>query len=467
MGPSYRLSWLIGGLTLLLLMALVAGLSPHFRFERSVSHMPVMWMVAALVLAGLVFSALAALTKRTKPDRVLFAWIVLIGLSLRLVLLPSTPILEDDFYRYLWDGAVVSEGFNPYEIAPLDALQGKGPDELSELARNSPLIAERINHPDLTTVYPPVSQMAFVLAHWIKPWSLLAWKGILLLAEAATFLLLLAILKRLGRSPLWVVVYWWNPLLVKEFFNSAHVDALMIPFILGALLLTLRRQSTRASLCLAVAAGIKVWPILLLPVVLKAGTGETRDRVLGAGLFLIILGLQSIPILAGGGGETSGFSVYARVWEMNDALFMVIAWTVEWIGNPFGMSVEWASLGARLVAGLLVVAVVGIVCVRVRLDDEGLVVAFLAIAAAVFLLSPTQFPWYYAWLVPFLALRPCFALLLLTPLLCLYYTRFYFAARGQVEVFDFGVVWLEYAPVWALLIWHGLKLTRARGLTGA
>lgn len=460
MGRSYRYSWLIAGLTLFFLMALVAWLSPHFQFERSVSRMPVLWVVTALVLAGTVFTALTTVIQRTNPDWKLMCWVVLIGLALRLVLIPSTPILEDDFYRYLWDGAVVSEGFNPYEIAPYEALAGKGPPELTELARNTPLITERINHPELTTVYPPVAEMGFMVSHWIKPWSLFAWKVILLLADGITLGLLLTILKHLGRSPLWVVVYWWNPLVTKEFFNSGHVDALMIPLVLGALLLTLRRRSVSASTCLALAAGVKLWPVLLWPVVLKAGTAKWRTRTLCVFVFLTIMAVQSIPILAGSMGETSGFLTYARIWEMNDASFMIIAWVVARLGDGFAMPGQWAGVVARLVAGLMVVAVVGFVCVRDRLDDDRLVVAFLAITAAVFLLSPTQFPWYYAWLVPFLALRPCFALLLLTPLLGLYYSRFYFDARGQVEVFDFGVVWLEYVPVWVLLAWYGLKRLR-------
>ena len=143
---AYRYAWLIAGLTLLGLMTTVLWLSPQFRFERSISHMPVLWLVAILVLAGVLLTALTALIERTNPDRWLLVWVVGLGLLLRLVLMPSTPILEDDFYRYLWDGAVVSEGLNPYEYSPYQAGLGEGPPALSELAHNTPLVAERINY---------------------------------------------------------------------------------------------------------------------------------------------------------------------------------------------------------------------------------------------------------------------------------------------------------------------------------
>jgi hypothetical protein len=96
----------------------------------------------------------------------------------------------------------------------------------------------------------------------------------------------------------------------------------------------------------------------------------------------------------------------------------------------------------------------------------------LLAVAAVFLLSPTQYPWYYTWMIPFLAIRPRTSLLLLTATLPLYYLRFYFDARGKAGIFDYGIVWLEYVPVWCMIIaeWHKKRraaaaLAPAEGLT--
>ena len=85
--------------------------------------------------------------------------------------------------------------------------------------------------------------------------------------------------------------------------------------------------------------------------------------------------------------------------------------------------------------------------------------------AALFLISPTQFPWYYTWLLPFLAVVPkfslvlltlqlslYFSLLLLTSLLPLYYLRFYLEPRGLMDIFNNYVVWIEFVPVWVLIV---------------
>ena len=48
-----------------------------------------------------------------------------------------------------------------------------------------------------------------------------------------------------------------------------------------------------------------------------------------------------------------------------------------------------------------------------------------------------------------------------TVLLPLYYLRFPLEAAGRPEIFDYGVVWLEWLPVWALLAFGWLRRGRA------
>ena len=50
-------------------------------------------------------------------------------------------------------------------------------------------------------------------------------------------------------------------------------------------------------------------------------------------------------------------------------------------------------------------------------NDEDFVRRSLFAVGGMFLLSPTQFPWYYTWLLPLLAVTPSLPLLLYTALL--------------------------------------------------
>jgi hypothetical protein len=101
-----------------------------------------------------------------------------------------------------------------------------------------------------------------------------------------------------------------------------------------------------------------------------------------------------------------------------------------------------------------------------HLDDPELAGRFLLPTAVMFFLSPAQFPWYFLWLLPFLALRASFPLLLLTALLPIYYLRFYFEARQATDFFDYWIVWLQYLPVGSLLIYKALRSSALREAKG-
>ncbi len=71
---------------------------------------------------GVDYLLLSCLILRTGAARYVLVTALLLGGVSRLALLFSTPILETDFYRYLWDGAVTATGHDPYRISPKHAL---------------------------------------------------------------------------------------------------------------------------------------------------------------------------------------------------------------------------------------------------------------------------------------------------------------------------------------------------------
>ena len=455
--------WLGAGVALLAAQLVLLALSRRFAYEASLVHLPIPWLVVLGVTAGVVFLALPWAVRRARGGRLLLVWIVAVGVLMRVAMLPSTPVLEDDFNRYLWDGAVVSHGINPYAHAPIAATEPEdgGPPAMVALAAESGRIAERINYPALRSIYPPVAQAAFALAYRLEPWSLEAWRAVLMAFDLATLGLLLALLRRLGRSPLWVALYWWNPLVVKELFNSAHMDALVIPFVLGALWLATRVRNVWASGALALAAGVKLWPVLLLPIVLRPLLGHGAKLAAALAAFALPLGLMAVPVIVAGLDVTSGFVAYGGSWQANDALFMALAWLAGALLDLVGAGSDAADGLSRMLVGLAVVGLALALNRTVAEEPAELCRRSMIIVAALFLLGPTPFPWYYAWLVPLLVLVPVTSLLALTALLPLYYLRFYFDARGQAVIFDNGVVWLEYLPVLALLAREWLVARRS------
>jgi hypothetical protein len=460
----YLKLWL-PGVALIALHLLVAWISSDFEYGADPLPRPIPFFVGIEVLAGAIY-LFAAWNARNAPEgKKTLAWIIVFGLGMRAILFGSTPVQEDDFYRYLWDGAVTASAINPYSYSPQEALQANveaksALSKLHGLAEQSGVVASRVNHPHLRTIYPPVAQGAFAMAYWLKPWSIMAWRTVLLLFDIAALCILLLILRALGLPLAFALIYWWNPLLIKESFNSAHMDMVLVPFVLGGLLLAIRNKHLWGTAALTLAMGVKLWPIVLSPFILRPLTAQPK-RLAAAICIIAILGAALfVPVYSGGLDGDSGFTAYGKRWEMNDALFMLFVWGSKYSLQAIGIEDANGKFSARIIAALLLCIWIGILA---RGKIEGgldLCEKCMLTVAALFLLSPTQFPWYYIWLLPLLAIRPRASLLLLTALLPLYYLRFYYSPRGNVAFFDYYIVWVEFVPVWCLLIWEFCRSRR-------
>lgn len=452
--PLPRAVCALTGVALLGLFALLLAMSRRFVYGSDMLGRPIIAAAGVLVLAGGFYLAAVWAVRRLAGGGRLLIWILVVGAGLRVLVFLSSPILEDDFYRYLWDGAVVAQGMNPYARAPAESDPA-----LDRLKSESGLVGSRVNHSDLRTIYPPAAQGAFALAHWIRPWSLGAWKLVLLAGDMAAAALLIVLLRRLQLPVVWIVVYWWNPLIIKETFNSAHVDVLAVPFVLAALLLSMRRRSGWAAAALAVGVGVKLWPILLLPVILRPALRRPGRAAAALLVFVALTAALFAPVFLAGFDERSGGVQYVRRWERNDALFMSIRWCVRGALSAAGGDAGLAPLAARGAAALIFLIWAAWLLRRPPDDGVGLCDHALLLPAGLFLLSPTQFPWYAIMFLPLLAVRLRWPLLLLTALLPIYYLRFHLRALGRPDLFTYGVVWAQYVPVW---IWIVVEWRRTR-----
>lgn len=454
---TVAIKWAIGGLLVVAFAAILTLLSPLFGYEYDISEMPVLWLVVVLVLAGLVYFVCLpqliadSLTCGQRETRLILAVIVAAGLVARFVFFASEPILEDDYQRYLFDGAVTTSGHSPYAISPKDALADASSDLGTRVREGGPAV-RRINHPDLKTVYPPVAQAAFALAYLIKPWSLTAWRSVILLFDLATLAIILLLLQDVGRSPLWLALYWWNPVVIKELFNSAHMEAVVLPFVLLALWLAIRSRPIALALSLAFAAGAKIWPALLLPLLLRGRTFDARQVICASVLFAAVVAFWAIPVWLGGLDQHSGFVAYLSAWQTDSALFPALERAIGTVLPP-----EAAGLVARAVVAIcLAILAIQVSVKPIETSDDLMGRASLVVGALV-LLSPAQFPWYAVWFAPFLAFRPWSGFLLLTATIPLYYAGFYFLSRGLPDILEDVVVWIIWIPVWATLAFEAAR----------
>ena len=455
--------WAATGIALILAMTALSAGSWRFGYDFEVFQMPIPPMVAGLVAAGMIYLAVPLLIPSILRCPAINARAMLlltlgVGLLMRLSLLPSEPVLEDDYQRYLWDGAVTAAGLNPYEVKPKAALDARTSDTgIGALARDAGVVLDRVNHPELRSIYPPVTQLGFAAAHWLHPFSLTAWRLICLGCELAGLAILLALLRDLNRPALWSAIYWWNPIAAKELMNSAHMESLLVPLILGAAWLALRQRFLTAVLVAMAGAGAKLWPVLYLPLILRPLLRQPGRLVAGLTVIMVLAALLAWPILAAGLDRSSGFAAYAERWKTNSALFPILEDVMGAVLHPVLSDSMHSNLPGLAMRAIIVIGL-GLTALKLaftsRQDGPDRLKPFFIVTAAVFLLSPAQFPWYYLWVLPFLVFFPYRGLLLLSALLPLYYMGFYFMALGGLGAYGTLLVAVIWLPSWTVLAYE-------------
>lgn len=451
------------GLGLIGVCAALAYISPAFVYGSGINDHPVGLFIALYSGAALVTFPLIWLIPRIQDTRQLLFIAIGIGLAARLLFATSTPIYEDDFYRYLWDGAVTAQGIDPFKYPPSDFQSEEdaltallGPQSASKdqdwqvlktLAADSEPVITRINYPYIKTEYPLVAQGAFALSYVIQPWSLVVWRLICLACELLALHFLLKALVVVGKSPLWSVLYWWNPIAIVELANRVHMEALLVPALAATIFFVLSHRPIFASAALSIAVGIKFWPALLFPVLMRSQLHNPKKLVGLVATAVILCAAFLAPQIPNGLDPNSGLITYSQSWQTNSFAFSQL----ERLFNTLGAAD--ADLIVRLLVFLSVSGCALVVAIPRPNHPQDIMSRMLLATAALFFLSPTQYPWYFLWLLPFLVFLPVWPLLAMSVTLPLYFLRYYYADIQQTDFFENVIVPLEFAPIFVLLLY--------------
>ncbi len=477
-------------------------------YDSRILYVTGVYFLAALVALCSTGIALRVLntTENVRNLRVVIAFAILF----RLIHLFATPFLEVDYFRYMWDGIVCNQGVSPYRYSPDEILAeptaSANPDQqrLADVAANNPslqTIVSSVHFPEYTTIYPPVSQAVFAITMGMVPNSgsvelhRFAMKTILILFDLATIFTLLRLLRLVAASTGWIIVYAWNPLVIKEIANSGHLDSIAVFLTTAAVTILVawlkhaasdahKRRSGKArllgfsALLLALGVGAKIFPVILLPlfaVVLwqtdrRAAIIYCSVFALATVLFMTPMFLHRISLTGGTGSQAEasatsrkeGLSSFLSEWRMNDIIFSTIyenakldrnsqhnqAWYVatpktvrvrwhEFIrrshlsGNPAFFAARLLTLAAFCVYYLTIL--IGLV--KRPASAEQLPSLVFGVICVFFFLQPTQNPWYWLWALPFVCFARNPGWLLVAPCLIGYYLRFWCKHSGVAIAF--------------------------------
>lgn len=382
--------------------------------RRVFLFLPVMFLTGIVYLA-----AVRRVSSGREGDRAAFLTIIFFAVIFYATLLAGRPIFDNDIHRYIWDGKVTLEGINPYQYAPRDPA-------LSHLRDPS---YHLIGYPELPTPYPPMSQLISALMVLMPAGGLLAARLLLGVFFLASLWAGCRLLDMAGRDGSMILLFAWNPLVLKEFANSGHMEPAVIFFVLASAALLFSGRDAWSGVLLALAALTKFFPLFLAPFFFF----RSRRKASFAAGFALTAALLYLPFFGAGIKVIGSLGTYLKYWLFNHGAFELWEWAAgALLPGPFaayGRTAYWmAALAASLIFGWK--------AGKGGMDDfcrgAGLFLFFLVI------LSPTVMPWYITWCLPLLIFRPVYPVLLFSVLVNASYLYYFF--HRDVP----AVRWTEY-----------------------
>jgi alpha-1,6-mannosyltransferase len=328
-----------------------------------------------------------------RPGRSTLALIFGFALLFRLVLLPTRPTLSDDMFRYVWDGRVQAAGFSPYRYAP-------NARELLNLRNETRDVWRSINRPNAVTIYPPGAELAYAGIWRVVGSSVVGFKIAFVLAELIGALLLMMLLRAFDQPIERVLIYLWSPLLIYEVAHAGHVDALLLPLLIGAFWARATNRPGWLGFLLGAATLIKLFPILLLPALLPLPRPGSIKRLRPA--LSTLLGLAGISglaylIYALQGASPLGFLPQYFTENFNMGLAHGLLQLSKAIGWPQSTLANLVTFGGLTILSL------GFV-IRPAASAKDALLRCVWIIGWFTLTAQNLFAWYLLWLLPLVAL---------------------------------------------------------------
>lgn len=385
---------------------------------------------------------------------------------LRGIFLVAIPELSDDFWRYLWDGRLLSCGINPYEYTPIELIG----TEIYQEAHLGQLY-DQLNSPKFYSVYPPVTQVFFTLSTFLFVdnvlGSVMVFHALVLCLEVGTIFLLIKLLKQLKQPIYLAFFYAFNPLVIIELSGNLHTESILIFFLTFAFYLFSKLEYNKSAIAFSMAVGAKLLPLMFMPLILHRlwfKKGVQYCLLVGfvnIALFALFFDLEMIQKMR------ASMALYFGHFEFNGSIYYLIRY---WLINEYWGLWEYHDyfrgfspledlltldlyVLLRKILPIIDVLLILYLSIRkgIRKSEKAFFASFLTIYSVHFFFATTIHPWYISTLVLFAILSSYRVYVLLwTGLIGFTYISY---QGGNFEE-NSWVIGLEYWLVFFVLIWE-------------
>ncbi len=326
-----------------------------------------------------------------------FKFILVIGILFRLVFLFAEPNLSQDFFRFIWDGELVSNFINPYLNVPNTLIEQSDLviANAQELYNGMGSLSARHY-----SNYPPLNQIIFAIAALLSGKSILGsiivMRGIIILADIGILYFGRKLLKNINQSPHLIFWYFLNPLVIIELTGNLHFEGVMLFFFVWSLYLLSVHKWQWAAVVYACSISVKLVPLLFLPLFLK------HFKLKKSISFYAIIGITSLLLFAPfySSDFIANYSKTIGLWfsnfEFNAGLWNIIKYTgIQFDAKPW----ELIKTYGKITPIVTIVAVLLFTFLRKNEKLPVLITSMLWVLTLYYFISATVHPWYVIFLV--------------------------------------------------------------------
>ena len=208
--------------------------------------------------------------------------------------------------------------------------------------------------------------------------------------------LMTGLLRDLNRSPARVLIFLWSPLLAFETAHSAHVDGLILPFLVGAWWARVRERDGLVGILLGVATAMKFYPALLLPFLWRPQ--QPKGRWTMPLTFIATVAVFYFPYVFASGSGVLGF--LPRYFQETFNIGPLVSWLkdiLDMLGWNSPNNITFVSLGLIAIFSFWAI-------LKPASNAETALRRCILPIIAITLLSQNLFSWYMLWLLPLIAI---------------------------------------------------------------
>jgi hypothetical protein len=390
-------------------------------------------------------------------------WIwAVIGITARVLFLPSIPNLSQDFYRFIWDGRLLISGINPYVFTPEQLANGLlKTTELTSLEAisNAKILIQGMGSLNAShySNYPPINQLCFALAALFAKTSVLGsvivLRIIIIGADLGILYFGKKLLERLNLPAKNIFWYFLNPFIIIELTGNLHFEGVMLFFVIWSLYLLDKKRWVLAAILLGVSVSVKLLPLLFLPLFYKylAPDGLFKKGFWKMKKFYWVTLATIVFTFAPFASKTfiSNFSATIGLWFQNFEFNASVYYIIRWIG--------FQTVGWNIIATVgLILPMVVFICIvllavfRKYNTTQKLITGMLLAVSIYFLLATTVHPWYIATPLLLSVFTKYKFPLLWSFMICFSYAAY--GANGFNE--NLSLVAIEYSVVIGVALWE-------------